>query len=49
MKKLYYVSKVVNKLLIKIIKLNEDLNIIKNLRKIRALIRDCLDTREVHA
>ena len=48
MKKSCYVSKVEDKSLIKIAKLNKDLNIIKDLRQVRALIRDCFNIREIH-
>jgi len=49
MKKSHYVSKIEDKSLIKVVKLNKDLNIIKNLKEMRALIRNHLDMREIHA
>ena len=49
MKRLYYVSEVEDKLSVKVVKLNEDLNVMKDLRRMRASIRDYLDVREIHA
>ena len=49
MKKLCYVSEVEDKSSVKVTKLNKNLNIMKNLRQIRALIRDYFNMREVHA
>ena len=48
MKKSCYVSKVEDKMLIKVIKLNKNLNIIINSREIKALIRNYLDMRKIH-
>ena len=48
MKKSCYVSKVVDKMLIKIAKFNKNLNIMIDSRQMRASIRDHLDMREVH-
>ncbi len=49
MKKSYYVNKVEDKLLIKVTKLNKNLNIIKDLRQIRASIRDYFNMKKIHA
>ncbi len=48
MKRSYYVSKVKDKTSIKIVKFNKDLNITKNLKQIRALIKNHFDTEEIH-
>ena len=48
MKRLYYINKIKDKILIKVIKLNKNLNIIINSREVRASIRDYLNTREIH-
>ena len=49
MKKSDYVSKVVDKTSIKIIKFNENLYILINLEKMRASIRNYFNTKEIHA
>ena len=49
MKKSYYVSKIKDKMLIKVAKLNKNLNIMIDSRQIRALIKDHLNIREIHA
>ncbi len=43
MKRLSYVSEVINKILIKITEFNEDLYILINLERVRASIRDYFD------
>ena len=48
MKRSYYISEVENKLLIKVIKLNKNLNIMKDLKQIRMLIRNYFNVREIH-
>ncbi len=48
MKKSHYVSEVEDKSLIKVAKLNKDLNIMKDLRQMRALIRNYFDIRKIH-
>ena len=48
MKRSCYVSKVEDKILVKVTKLNKNLNIIIDSREMKALIRNYLDTREVH-
>ena len=48
MKKSCYVSKVEDKLLIKIAKLNKDLNVMKNFKEVKVLIKDCFDVRKIH-
>ncbi len=48
MKKSHYINKVKNKSLIKIIKLNKNLNIMKDLRQMRASIRNYFNIREIH-
>jgi len=45
---LHYVSKVEDKLLIKVIKLNKNLNIMKDFKQMRVLIRDYFDAEEIH-
>ena len=49
MKRSCYVSKIKDKLSVKVIKFNKDLNIIKDLRQMRALIKDYFNIREIHA
>ena len=49
MKKSHYVSKIEDKSLIKITKLNKNLNIIKNLKQMKILIRNYFDTEKIHA
>ena len=44
-----YANKVVDKTLIKVAKFNKDLNILINLKKVRALFKDYFDTRRIHA
>ncbi len=48
MKRLYYVSEVEDKLSVKVVKLNEDLNVMKNLKRVRVSIRNCFNTEEIH-
>ena len=48
MKRSCYVSKVKDKSLVKVIKFNEDLNVTKDLREMKASIRDYFDTRKIH-
>ena len=48
MKRLYYVNEIVDKLLIKIVKLNEDLNIMKDFKRIRASIKNYFNMRKIH-
>ena len=48
MKRLSYVSKVVDKMLIEVAKFNKDLNILINLRRVRASFRDCFDIERIH-
>ncbi len=45
---MHYVSKVEDKLLIKVIKLNKNLNIMKDFKQMRVLIRDYFDAEEIH-
>ena len=49
MKKSHYISKVENKSSVKVAKLNKNLNITKNLRQMRALIKNYLNTEKIHA
>ena len=49
MKKSHYISKVEDKSLIKVAKFNKDLNIMKDLRQVRASIRDYFNIKEIHA
>jgi len=49
MKKSYYVSKVEDKLSVKVIKLNKNLNIMKDFRQVRVLIRNYFNMKKVHA
>jgi len=48
MKKSYYVSEVEDKMLIKVVKLNKNLNIMIDSREVRASIRDYLDIEKIH-
>ena len=48
MKKSYYVSKIEDKLLIKIAKLNEDLNVTKNFKEMRVSIRNHFNMKKIH-
>ena len=49
MKKSCYVSKIEDKLSIKIAKLNENLNITKFFKRMRASIKNHFDIKEIHA
>ena len=49
MKKLYYISEIENKLLIKVAKLNKDLNIMKNFKQMKTLIRNYFNAEKIHA
>ena len=48
MKRLCYISKVEDKILVKVAKLNKNLNIMIDSRQMRASIRDHLDMKEIH-
>ena len=48
MKKSSYVSEVKDKILIKVTKLNKNLNIMIDSKKMRVLIRNHLNMREIH-
>ena len=49
MKRSHYVSKIEDKSSVKIAKLNEDLNVTKDFKEMKASIRNCLNMREIHA
>ena len=49
MKKSYYVSEVVDKILIKIAKSDENLNIMIDFKQMRMSLEDCFNARRIHA
>jgi hypothetical protein len=48
MKRLSYASKVVDKILIEVIKFNKDLNILIDFREIRILFKDYFNIRRIY-
>ena len=48
MKRLYYVSKIEDKSLIKIAEFYKDLNIMKDFKKMRVSIRNYFNMKEIH-
>ena len=49
MKRLCYISEVENKISVKVTKLNKNLNIMIDFRRIRASFRNYFDMRKIHA
>ena len=48
MERLNYVSKVVNKILIKVTNFNKDLNILINLKKVRVLFKNYFNIKRIY-
>ena len=48
MKKSYYINEIENKSLVKVAKFNKNLNVTKDFKKMKALIRNYFDTKKIH-